>query len=245
MAEGKPVDVVVSDDGAPATILTDEMALTAILRNLLSNAIKYTDRGEVRLTVHTPHDRVEIRVSDTGTGIPAGQLERVFEEFYQVPGTRRAGTGLGLPYARRLAALLDGQLTLSSEPGRGTTAVLSLPHGTPAVGTVVVADDDPAFRNVLTTMLDGIADRLVEAADGAEALDVVAAESVDLVLADLGMPGVDGKALLERLPAGLPAIVITGRDVPPPPRAAALLRKDELTRERLAFAIRRVMRGSR
>ena len=245
MAEGKPVDVVVSDDGAPATILTDEMALTAILRNLLSNAIKYTDRGEVRLTVHTPHDRVEIRVSDTGTGIPAGQLERVFEEFYQVPGTRRAGTGLGLPYARRLAALLDGQLTLSSEPGRGTTAVLSLPHGTPAVGTVVVADDDPAFRNVLTTMLDGIADRLIEAADGAQALDVVAAESVDLVLADLGMPGVDGKALLERLPAALPAIVITGRDVPRPPRAAALLRKDELTRERLAFVIRRVMRGSR
>jgi signal transduction histidine kinase/CheY-like chemotaxis protein len=245
MAEGKPVNVVVSDDGAPATILTDEMALTAILRNLLSNAIKYTDSGEVRLTVHTLRDRVEIRVSDTGTGIPAGQLERVFEEFYQVPGARRAGTGLGLPYARRLAALLDGQLTLSSEAGRGTTALLSLPHGTPAVGTVVVADDDPAFRNVLTAMLSGIAERLIEAADGAQALGIVAAESVDLVLADLGMPGVDGKAVLERLPAGLPAIVVTGRDEAAPPRAAALLRKDELTRERLAFAIRGVMRGSR
>jgi signal transduction histidine kinase/CheY-like chemotaxis protein len=245
MAEGKPVNVVVSDEGAPATILTDEAALTAILRNLLSNAIKYTDSGEVRLTVHSLRDRIEIRVSDTGTGIPAGQLERVFEEFYQVPGAKRGGTGLGLPYARRLAALLDGQLVLSSEAGRGTTAVLSLPHGTPVVGTVVLADDDPAFRKVLTAMLSGIADRIIEAADGAQALDVAAAENVDLVLADLGMPGMDGKALLDRLPGALPAIVITGRDGPAPPRAAALLLKDELTRERLAFTIRHVMRGTR
>ena len=59
------------------------------------------------------------------------------------------------------------------------------------------------------------------------------------------MPGVDGEALLERLPAGLPAIVITGLDVPAPPRAAALLHKDELTRERLAFTIRRVIGDTR
>ncbi|HEY7265063.1 MAG TPA: ATP-binding protein [Trebonia sp.] len=245
MAEGKPVDVVVSADGAPDTVLTDEMALTAILRNLLSNAIKYTDSGEVRLTVHSLGDRLEIRVSDTGTGIPAGQLERVFEEFYQVPGSRRGGTGLGLPYARRLAGLLDGQLTLSSEAGRGTTAVLTLPHGIPAVGTVVVADDDEAFRKVLAAMLSGIADRVIEAADGAEALAAVATDSADLVLADLGMPGVDGEALLERLPTAIPAIVVTGRHEPTPPRAGALLHKDELTRERLTFAIRRVMRGPR
>ena len=245
MAEGKPVDVVVSADGAPDTVLTDEMALTAILRNLLSNAVKYTDTGEVRLTVHSLGDLLEIRVSDTGTGIPASQLERVFEEFYQVPGSRRGGTGLGLPYARRLAGLLGGQLTLSSEAGRGTTAVLTLPHGIPAVGTVVLADDDEAFRKVLAAMLSGIADRVIEAADGAEALAAVDTDSVDLVLADLGMPGVDGKALLERLPTAIPAIVVTGRDEPVPPRAGALLHKDELTRERLAFAIRRVMRGPR
>jgi signal transduction histidine kinase len=240
MAEGKPVDVVVDADQAPATMLTDEMALTAILRNLLSNAIKYTDSGEVRLTARSAGGRVELVVSDTGAGIPAGQLERVFEEFYQVPGTRRGGTGLGLPYARRLAGLLDGDLTLTSEVGRGTTVVLSLPHGTASVGTVVVADDDAGFRQVLKSMLAGIADRLIEAEDGAQALSAVAAGHVDLVLADLGMPGVDGNALLERLPDGLPAIVITGLDVPAPARAAALLRKDELTRERLAFTIRRV-----
>jgi signal transduction histidine kinase len=245
MAEGKPVDVVVSTEGAPAAILTDEAALTTILRNLLSNAIKYTDSGEVRLTVHTVPGRIELQVSDTGTGIPAGQLERVFEEFYQVPGAKRGGTGLGLPYARRLAGLLDGDLTLTSEAGQGTTAVLSLPHGLPSVGTVVVADDDAGFRRVLKSMLTGIADRLIEAENGEQALSAVAAERVDLVLADLGMPGVDGSTLLELLPVGLPAIVITGLDVAAPPRAATLLRKDELTKGRLAFAIRRVSQAAR
>ena len=245
MTDGKPVDVLVSADGAPPTLLTDEAALTAILRNLLSNAIKYTDRGEVRLTVRAADDRVEIEVADTGSGIPDGLLERVFEEFYQVPGVKRGGTGLGLPYARRLSALLGGELTLTSEPGRGTTAVLSLPAGRPAAGTVLVADDDAGFRQVVTSLLAGIADRVIEAEDGTQALTAVAGGGVDLVLADLGMPGVDGQALLERLPSGLPAIIITGLDVPPPPRAAALLRKDQLTWERLAFAIRRAGRAGR
>jgi CheY-like chemotaxis protein/anti-sigma regulatory factor (Ser/Thr protein kinase) len=245
MTEGKPVDVVVSADGAPATLLTDETALTAILRNLLSNAIKYTDDGEVRLSVRTAPDSVEITVSDTGTGIPAGQLERVFEEFYQVPGVRRGGTGLGLPYARRLAQLLGGELTLASEPGAGTTVVLRLPHGLPSVGTVVVADDDGGFRQVLKAMLAGIAREVIEAEDGAQALAAVGANQVDLVLADLGMPGIDGHTLLDRLPPGLPAIIVTGFDIATPPRAAALLRKDALTRERLAFAIRHISRRTR
>jgi signal transduction histidine kinase/CheY-like chemotaxis protein len=245
MTEGKPVDVAVSADDAPATILTDEVALTAILRNLLSNAIKYTDSGEVRLTVRAAPDRIEIEVADTGTGIPDGQLERVFEEFYQVPGAKRGGTGLGLPYARRLSRLLGGELTLTSKAGQGTTAVLSLPDGLPSAGTVVIADDDAGFRQVVKSMLAGMADRIIEAEDGAQALSEVGGGGVDLVLADLGMPSVDGNALLDRLPAGLPAIIITGLDVAAPPRAAALLHKDRLTRQRLAFAIRSAIRVTR
>jgi anti-sigma regulatory factor (Ser/Thr protein kinase) len=239
------VEVVVSADGAPDTVLTDEAALTAILRNLLSNAVKYTDTGEVRLTVRTAESRIEIQVSDTGVGIPVGQLERVFEEFYQVPGSRDGGTGLGLPYARRLAGLLGGELKLTSEPGRGTTAVLSLPHGIPSLGVVLLADDDPAFRQVVKSLVTGLAGRLIEAGDGAQALAAVAAGPVDLVLADLNMPGVDGYGLLERLPDGLPAIIISGLDVAVPPRAAALLHKDRLTRERLVFAIRQATRETR
>ena len=247
MAEGKQLDVIVSGDGdpnTPDTILTDEVMLTSILRNLLSNGIKYTDGGEVRLSARVAGPRVEISVADTGIGIPAGLHEHVFEEFYQVPGIRRGGTGLGLPYARRLARILGGDLRLSSEPGAGTTVVLSLPNHTPALGTVLLADDDAAFRQVLRGLLTGMADRLLEAEDGGQALALLAENPVDLVLADMRMPGLDGAALLAWLPASVPAIIITGADTPSPPRAAALLRKDELTRERLEFTIRGIIRGA-
>jgi signal transduction histidine kinase/CheY-like chemotaxis protein len=244
MAEGRPVEVIVSDDGAPDTILTDEVALTSILRNLLSNGIKYTDSGEVRLSARVTGPRLEISVADTGIGIPAGLYDHVFEEFYQVPGVRRGGTGLGLPYARRLARILGGDLKLTSEPGVGTTVVLDLPHETPVVGTVVIADDDATYRQVLRGLLTGMADHLVEAENGGQALAILAETPVDLVLADMRMPGMDGSALLGRLPASVPAIIVTGADVPPPPRAAALLRKDELTRERLEFTIRGIIRGA-
>jgi CheY-like chemotaxis protein/anti-sigma regulatory factor (Ser/Thr protein kinase) len=237
--------VIVSADGGPdtpVTILTDEVALTSILRNLLSNGIKYTDRGEVRLSTRVTGPRLEISVADTGIGIPAGLHDHVFEEFYQVPGPRRGGTGLGLPYARRLARILGGDLTLTSEPDAGTTVVLDLPLATPAIGTVLLADDDAAFRGALKGLLEGLADRVLEAGDGREALALIGENRVDLVLTDMRMPGIDGAALLARLPAGVPAIIVTGADVPPPPRAAGVLRKDELTSERLEFTLRGVIR---
>jgi signal transduction histidine kinase len=242
IAEGKPVEVVVSDEGAPARLLTDEVALTSILRNLLSNGIKYTDRGEVRLDVRVTGPSLEITVADTGMGIPPGLHERVFEEFYQVPGIRRGGTGLGLPYARRLAGLLNGNLDLTSEPGSGTMAVLRLPYLTPKLGTVVIADDDASFRQVLKGLLTGMTDCVIEAEDGQRALEILGEREADLVLADMRMPRMDGAALLARLPASVPAILITGADVAAPPRAAAILRKDELTAERLEFTIRSVIR---
>jgi signal transduction histidine kinase len=247
MADGKPIAIVVSEDGAPETILTDEVALTSILRNLLSNAIKYTDRGEVRLSAHVTGPSLVITVSDTGIGIPASLHSHVFEEFYQVPGIRRGGTGLGLPYASRLARILGGNLELTSEPGSGTTVVLDLPHGTPGIGTVLIADDDASFRQVLKGMLAPMTERLIEAEDGRQALALLAASPgpVDLVLADMRMPGLDGTGLLAGLPASVPAIIITGADVPVPPRAAALLRKDELTPDRLEFTIRGVLREAR
>jgi signal transduction histidine kinase/CheY-like chemotaxis protein len=244
MAPASSVEVIVSDEGAPPTILTDELALTGILRNLLSNSIKYTSEGQVRLSVRVVDSSVEIIVADTGIGIPAGLQEHVFEEFYQVPGLRRGGTGLGLAYARRLASLIGGDLNLTSEPGVGTTVVLRLPHGPATVGTVLVADDDAASRQILRGMLAGIASSVIEAEDGDQALAILRNDHVDLLLADMLMPGLDGRALLAQVPAGLPAIVITALDIDPPARASALLRKDELSRERLAFAIRRVTRDA-
>ena len=145
MAEGRPIEVIVSDEGAPDSVLTDELALTAILRNLVSNGIKYTNSGEVRLSVRTagPVSRSLSPTPGSASGRPAAARVRGV-----LPGSRRprGGTRLGLPYARRLAGLLGGDLTLTSEPGAGTTVVLSLPHGPAAAGTVLIADDDPGFR---------------------------------------------------------------------------------------------------
>jgi CheY-like chemotaxis protein len=98
---------------------------------------------------------------------------------------------------------------------------------------------------VLAGLLTPLADRVLEAADGRQALAILAGTPVGLVLADMRMPGLDGPALLAGLPARVPAIIITAADAPRPPRAAALLHKDELTSERLEFTIRAVLRGAR
>jgi CheY-like chemotaxis protein len=82
---------------------------------------------------------------------------------------------------------------------------LRLPHGMPRVGSVLIVDDDPGFRQVLRGLLDGIAERVIEAADGEQALAAVEGRHTELALIDLRMPGIDGYTLLQRLPATLPA----------------------------------------
>lgn len=144
------VTLTIPDPAQAPLISTDEVLLTRILRNLLSNALKFTDQGEVRLEMRTEIGEEQhwlvFTVRDTGIGIPADQHVRVFEEFYQVPGPHqrgRPGTGLGLPYARRLTDLLGGVLTLSSVPGRGTTVEVRMPELTgspPADGRPLPTD---------------------------------------------------------------------------------------------------------
>jgi signal transduction histidine kinase len=126
----RPEVEFVVEEPPVTTLRTDEVLLTRILRNLLTNAIKFTADGEVRLAGRLVDDDVEFTVTDTGAGIPAELHERVFEEFYQVPGSQAIagkGTGLGLPYARRLAGILGGGLFVASKPGEGSTFSLRLP----------------------------------------------------------------------------------------------------------------------
>jgi len=130
MATRPEVELVVVDPDPPALLHTDEVLLTQVLRNLLHNGLKFTTHGEVRMTAELDGDWWTIRVSDTGIGIPFELQDRIFEEFYQVPGkspTGARGTGLGLPYARRLATLVGGDLQVTSELGTGSTFTVRLP----------------------------------------------------------------------------------------------------------------------
>ncbi|MFI9527389.1 ATP-binding protein [Micromonospora rosaria] len=130
LATPSEVALVVEEPPHPAVIRSDEVLLAQVLRNLLHNALKFTERGEVRMRAKRREDRWELSVTDTGMGIAPELHERIFEEFYQVPGrTRVGGTGLGLPYARRLVTLLGGTLELCSEPGRGSRFTVVLPTG--------------------------------------------------------------------------------------------------------------------
>jgi signal transduction histidine kinase len=130
LATRAEVELVVADPDPP-TLRSDEVLLAQVLRNLLTNALKFTERGEVRLTARRAGEQVEFEVADTGAGIPAELQERIFEEFYQVPSTRPqgTGTGLGLPYARRLVTILGGSLRLVSAPGKGSVFTVTLPVG--------------------------------------------------------------------------------------------------------------------
>lgn len=111
-------------EGAPV-LRTDSRRVKQILTNLLSNAIKFTPDGEVVLAARADGEWMELRVSDTGRGIPAEHLDRIFEEFHQLPGSE--GTGLGLPISRKLARLLGGDLRVESELGAGSTFILRIP----------------------------------------------------------------------------------------------------------------------
>jgi two-component system cell cycle sensor histidine kinase PleC len=132
-AETGKVDIRFDESNNGALISADKRLFFQIVINLVTNAIKFTpEGGEVRLSASTGFDQgVIVRVSDTGIGIAAEDLGRVLRPFEQVEGSyvrQKGGAGLGLPYAKRLAELHGGALTLESEPGRGTVATVTLPR---------------------------------------------------------------------------------------------------------------------
>jgi signal transduction histidine kinase len=114
------------------------MRLRQILLNLLSNASKFTKEGEIRLRacrVANGRDWIELAVSDTGIGMTSEQQAKLFEEFSQADRTtaqRFGGTGLGLAITRKLARMMGGDVTVASEPGKGSVFTVRLPGGTPS-----------------------------------------------------------------------------------------------------------------
>jgi signal transduction histidine kinase len=117
-------------DGSLPTMLVDEEKLRQIVINLLGNAARFTNAGMIQVRARNAGDAIDVAVADTGIGIAADRLERIFEEFEQADAcsTRQyGGTGLGLAISRRLARLMGGDIRVDSTPGAGSTFTLSLP----------------------------------------------------------------------------------------------------------------------
>ena len=218
-------------DELPATVYTDQKRLRQILINLLSNAIKYTERGEVGLRVHYPSSEVaEFRISDSGMGIRADDVESIFEPFERggMPGARALpGAGLGLAITRVLVQIMGGEILVRSQPGEGSTFTvrIRLPAASGArderaqrrqvVGyegprrRILLVDDNPAHRELARSLLEPLDFDLVEAGEAASALQIARELKPDLAMLDIAMPGMDGWELAAALRAlALPGLRI-------------------------------------
>jgi signal transduction histidine kinase len=221
--------VVVDPDGVPP-LHTDPVMLMQVLRNLISNGLKFTPAGEVRLRADADPgpgepEFVRVTVADTGIGIPPDEHERVFEEFHQVRNNIQAsvtGTGLGLPYARRLVTILGGTIALESVPGEGSTFTVRLPVGPvstaiPKAGrstSVLVVDDDEGFRTAAGGVLRNCGFTVFAVADGRTALTTARVRMPDMILLDLRLAELDGSEVLDDFAAdpalaAIPVIVLT------------------------------------
>jgi CheY-like chemotaxis protein len=204
-----------------------------VLFNLLSNACKFTENGTVSLAVEreTAPDSAWLvfLVSDTGIGMTPDQLGRLFQEFTQADAstTRRyGGTGLGLALSRRLCRLMGGDVSVTSEAGRGSTFAVRLPTdvthiverpegtGPSAAGTVLVIDDEASVRDVVRRFLGREGYRVVTAPNGEEGLRLAREQHPDAITLDVMMPGMDGWSVLSALKADpalreIPVVMLT------------------------------------
>ena len=211
----KGVELVFNANDLPERIVTDPLRLQQIVFNLLSNAVKFTDAGRIELRGGLTADRATLwfEVEDTGCGMDEEACSRVFASFEQATGqTARqyGGTGLGLAISRRLAELLDGTLTVTSEKGRGSVFRLETPFvevdesvrpAAPEAALtqasaegleVLVAEDHPVNQRIVTLILEPLGCRLTITADGAQAVEAAALRPFDVILMDMQMPVLDG-----------------------------------------------------
>jgi signal transduction histidine kinase/CheY-like chemotaxis protein len=231
----------------PARVLGDETRVGQIVLNLLCNAVKFTEAGQVRLAVRPApgadgEGGVEITVADTGPGMTREQMSRLFRPYAQADATtarKYGGTGLGLSICRKLASMMGGEISVTSEPGHGSIFRVWLPL--PAVwadvageteaphepawleqpaARLLVVDDNPINLAVARALLEAAGVTMETAANGAEALERLRLEAFDLVLMDVHMPVMNGVEAVGRIREGqagapdLPVIALTADEAP-------------------------------
>ncbi len=212
----------------PETVRADEKRVRQILINLLGNAIKFTTAGQVTLRLRYAREFAAIEIEDTGAGMAAEELSRIFEPFARgafagLAGPAAPGAGLGLTIAKMLIDLMGGEMNVQSTPGAGSVFRLRLflprVHETPAAGLrrkpdavprqrrgyegprrrLLVVDNEEADRELLTQVLTPLGFELRTAASGHDALDLIAAGwRPDAMFVDLAMPGIDGWETIRR-----------------------------------------------
>ncbi|MGA8399329.1 MAG: chemotaxis protein CheB [Stellaceae bacterium] len=221
-AQGLALRVV----GCGLSVRSDPRLLEQMIRNLLSNALKYTRQGKLLLGCRRHKGLLSIEVWDTGIGIPAEELDAIFEEYYQLDNAARErsrGLGLGLSIVQRLGNLLDHRVHVRSGPGAGSVFAIDVAlsaskvrevqpqrPGTSAdiaeevhrTGTILIIEDDPDVRELLKLILNEAGYRTAAAPDGTAALQMVATDVVrpDLILADYNLPnGLNGVQLAAKV----------------------------------------------
>jgi len=205
------------DPRIPLHLCGDEARLRQILFNLVGNAIKFTIKGRVEVSFvlesdpQSPVRRIRFTVADTGIGIAPERLGDVFDPFTQIDGSyvrNNQGAGLGLAIVRRLVDLMDGQISIESMPGKGTTVAVTLPFAQSGVSgalrrqyaerasisglRILLVEDDEVNHLAMTSMLGKMGCAVLSASNGQEAVDLLRREEVDLVFMDIQMPVMDG-----------------------------------------------------
>jgi CheY-like chemotaxis protein len=220
----------------PLWVDGDSGRLMQIFENVLHNAAKYTVHdGIIDLVVTRRGASAEVSVRDNGPGIPKHMLTAIFEMFQQVDNTldrARGGLGIGLTLARRLVELHHGTIEARSAGlGQGSEFVMTFPVAAPEPAAqqtspasprgalpehcIVVVDDLPAFTDSLATLLETVGQKVWKAHDGTSAVEIARAQHPDVVLLDIGMPGIDGYETARRMRScpelhGVTLVALTG-----------------------------------
>jgi signal transduction histidine kinase/CheY-like chemotaxis protein len=235
LAEQNKNRLVVDAQENLGQLTVDPMRLRQILLNLLSNACKFTKEGEVRLRARRVANGgrcVELAIADTGIGMTPEQQAKLFEEFTQADSStarQYGGTGLGLAITRKLARMMGGDVTVASEPGKGSVFTVRLPgsadsqarsstgsdgHRSPTADCVLVIDDDATARELIADHLKAEGFSVETAAGGVEGLKLAKELRPTAITLDVMMPDLDGWSVLTALRqdpelAEIPVIMIT------------------------------------
>jgi signal transduction histidine kinase/CheY-like chemotaxis protein len=218
LADAKDVQLIDYCNVSPVTLHTgDPTRVRQILTNLVSNAVKFTEAGSVTVVASNGPDGLTLEVADTGIGIPADKIEKLFAKFEQADAstTRRfGGTGLGLSICSDLVRMMNGSIDVQSTPGVGSTFTVLLPlaarlgaetvqmpvvNNAPAVIErdaaklrILAAEDNPTNQLVLRTLLAGLDLELFVVDNGAKAVEAWTEAAYDIILMDMQMPVMDG-----------------------------------------------------